>query len=89
MGLQRSLRGEDDACAGADVDRLREPIAAEDTGAAAGEDHVCRGVEIESPPDSKRRLGVGVREHGAAAPPLERELETRRATDRRGFSGIG
>ena len=51
-------------------------------GADADQDDVGRVVELEAAADAQRRLGVGVRQHRAAAATLEHQLETRAPADR-------
>jgi hypothetical protein len=89
MRLKRRLRREHDACATPDVHRRRERIAAEDAGAGADQDRVGRTTEVEGAGHAERRLGIAVREHGAAAALLEGELEARVPSDRRGRAAIG
>src|SRR6476620_8555201 len=81
MRLQRRLRGEYDTCAAAHMNGCRERVAAEHAGTGTHENRVSGALEVEGARDAERRLGVAVREHGAAAAPLEGQLEARVAPD--------
>jgi hypothetical protein len=88
MDLQRRLRGEDDARAAADVNRLRQAVAAEDPRPGADDDRVRGAVQIEHRCNPERRLGVLVRDDGAAAALLEHQLESGVSSDCAGGPAI-
>jgi len=73
--LERRLRDEYDPRAAGDPNRLAKRVAGKDARPGAAQDHVRRIVEFEGTADTKRRLGVGVREDRAAAAHLEGQLE--------------
>ena len=89
MRLERRLRRQHDARAAADANRLPQRVAGKDAGAGADEDHVGGIVELEGAADAERRLGIRVRQDGAAPARFEDELEARLAADRRWRTGIG
>jgi hypothetical protein len=75
MHLQRRLRRQDDARAARDVDGLAQFVAAEDSGSGTDQDQIRGSIHVDRGTDAERRLGVAVREDGAFAAPLERQLE--------------
>ena len=87
MHLQRRLRDQQDARARLDAHALLQPVAGEDAGPAADENHLRDRPGVEEPAHAQRRLGVGVREHRAAAAAGKHELHPGPAPDVRRAGG--
>jgi hypothetical protein len=83
MNLQRRLGGQQHARTTPDGHGVLQAIATKHTRPGAHQDDVRGAVDVEGRPDPERWFGIGVRENGASAAALERELEARVTPDSR------
>src|SRR5580704_11989271 len=89
MPLKGRLRGEPNPRTSSDANDLPEVIPPKDSWRRRRHDHVEALAVGEAAAEAKRRLGVGVLQHGAPSSKFKPQLESRMATDDQRGSAIG